>query len=106
MQNFLLGTYLSLIYSYLFLPVEVNELPKIKLTIYPFVWQGMVIIPFSKKQAIHIHHWVIHLLLFYIINKLSLPTILSGFTFGLFIQGLSYPDHFSFIEKNPFESNY
>ena len=102
MYFFLIGLMLSYFYSKFILPSNTGNKPFISPTIYPILYQGMMIIPFNKDKAVHVHHWLIYLFIFIIGLILELPKIIIGFCLGLFIQGLNYDDKFSFIKKNPY----
>ena len=95
----ILGLISSIFYSLCIMNKE-KEPPNICITIYPILYQGMIIIPISEKSAIHIHHWILYsfLLLFYIFIDIEV----IGFMIGMIVQGLSYRDRFHIIEKNPF----
>ena len=94
------GLFFSLIYSVYFLPKNEGECPIIKPTIYPFLYNGMVIIPINKKKAIHIHHWMIYLFILFLSIFIYIPKIVIGFSFGLFIQGIIYKDCFQLLCDN------
>lgn len=102
---FVFGLVLSYFYSKLVLPRNIGNQPLINPTIYPILYRGMLIIPFNKTQAIHIHHWLFYLLICIIGLFLEFPKIIIGFSLGLFIQGLIYEDRFNFIEKNPYNKD-
>jgi hypothetical protein len=102
MQLFIIGIIISIIYSYFFLPKEKNEFPTINPTIYPILYKGMIIIPINKKKCIHIHHWILSLLLCLSYIFFDIPLIVVGISFGLIIQGLMYEDRFDIICKNPY----
>lgn len=98
MYNKIIGIILSILYSKIILPKEENNIPKINFTLYPIIENGMIIIsiPYLTKYKIHIHHWLIYLLIIIIFyNKLN--DIIYYFCLGLIIQGLSYKDAFTFI---------
>lgn len=106
MKSFILGFFLSIIYSLILLPRRSGNPPKMNITIYPILYNGMIIIPISKNKAIHLHHWiflsiVVLFLKKYFKNK-NLLEILIGFFLGLIIQGLTYNDAYDFIIKNPY----
>lgn len=97
----ILGILLSIAYAQVILPRNTGEKPKLSLTIWPFFYQGMVIVPMSHEKAVHIHHWIIYaLFLLLLYNKLN--TCLRFFCFGLMVQGLMYKDAFCLLEKNPY----
>ena len=97
-KNILIGLSLSIIYTCLILPKKEGDIPKIQPTIYPIVCKGMIHIPISKERILHLHHWIICLIILIIFyNKLNL--ILIGFLVGLCIQGLQYKDSFIIIKK-------
>ena len=97
------GIILAYLYSIIGLPVSSGIYPKINPTIKPFINKGSVIIPYSKKKAIHIHHWVIYLCIIIFSLFIPIPKILIGFSLGLILQGLTYNDRFDFICENPYK---
>jgi hypothetical protein len=62
----------------------------------------MLIIPLNTFKAIHIHHWIIYLLILLLQLFIYIPSIICGFSFGLYCQGLTYNDCFNFICNNPY----
>lgn len=95
-----IGILCSIFYSYLILPRTEKKTPKIDITFYPVLYQGMIIIPYSKKKAIHVHHWMCYLIL--LLLKKYIYQTLWGFSLGLFLQGLTYKDRFRIIEDIPY----
>jgi len=102
MNSVLSGLTISIIYSCLILPKNEGKEPGICPTIYPFIYKGMVIIPYSSRKAFHIHHWIIFLLICISALYLHIPKFIYGFSFGLCIQGLMYRDWYQFICDNPY----
>lgn len=100
MKYFFLGLIISILYSFLILPRSEKLVPKIKFTLYPLFYKGMLILPLNKNKALHIHHWVIYLIIYLLFSKYPL---IKGLSLGLFLQGLSYIDRFNFIIRNPYE---
>lgn len=96
----LFGLIIAFIYSYLILPRKSGGMPKYKYTLYPIINKTRIIIPISKRKAVHIHHWIICLNI--LIFKKNIHPIIFGFLFGLIIQGLSYNDAFVLLIKNPY----
>lgn len=99
---FFVGLFISSIYSLLILPDNEGSEPTINPTIYPLLYKGMIIIPYNKVNAIHLHHWVVYLFLCLLSLFYNIPQILTGFSLGLFIQGIRYKDSFNFICSNPY----
>ena len=60
---YIYGIIIGILYSIFILPNTSKEKPKINITIYPFLHNGMIIIPIDKNIALHIHHWIIYLLI-------------------------------------------
>jgi hypothetical protein len=99
----IIGLIFSYIYSIFFLPKNSGECPNICLTIYPFLYKSMLIIPFNKKKALHIHHWIIYLFICCLLYfYFTINNILFGFSLGLLVQGLSYNDSFNILCSNPY----
>ena len=101
MKLFLLGLFLSLLYSKIVLPIKEGKYPKIKPTFYPLMYKGLVIIPY-KKKAIHLHHWILCLIVCMICLYLRKINLIFGFSLGLLLQGLCYTDAYKIICDNPY----
>ncbi len=101
----IIGLLIALCYSIFFLPRETGYLPRINPTIFPILYNGMVVIPISNNKALHVHHWIIYLSLLILLYCIKSFGILFGIVLGLFIQGLLYKDSFNIIEKNPYNKN-
>lgn len=99
---FFVGLFISSIYSLLILPDNEGSEPTINPTIYPLLYKGMIIIPYNKVNAIHLHHWVVYFFLCLLSLFYNIPQILTGFSLGLFLQGIRYKDRFNFICSNPY----
>ena len=102
MYKLIYGIIISILYSYIILPRKIGNYPKIDLTIYPVIKNGMLIIPLNKRNALHIHHWIIFFILCILSNFIKIHKIILGISIGLFIQGVLYKDSFNFIVKNPY----
>lgn len=96
------GLFVSFVYSALILPNNEGSEPKINPTVYPLLYRGMIIIPYNKENAIHLHHWILYFLICATSVFVNIPNIVSGFSLGLFIQGISYKDSFTLICENPY----
>lgn len=96
------GLFASFVYSVLILPNSEGSEPKIKPTVYPLVYRGMIIIPYSNVNAIHLHHWIWYFSIYVISLFVYIPHIVIGFSIGLFIQGIRYKDSLNLICKNPY----
>lgn len=94
----ILGFVLAFIYCIMVFPIECNNKPKIDITLYPLLHNGMVIIPYNSKNALHIHHWICYIPLLFLLNK----SFVWFFFLGLIIQGLTYDDRFDIICRNPY----
>ena len=101
MINFILGLVLSIIYSILFLPNKEGAFPTLKPTFYPIFYKGLIIIPITNQKALHIHHWIIFLMIGYLF-LIKKNYFIFSFCLGLIFQGLSYKDAFEIICKNPY----
>jgi hypothetical protein len=90
MNGILIGLLLAVLYCIILLPAHAGQGTNLDLTIYPILYKGMIFIPISKTQSIHLHHWMIFLgvLLFW----RHLHPVVFGFSLGLFLNGISYPD--------------
>jgi hypothetical protein len=102
LNNVYTGLLISFVYSFLILPNNEGTEPVINPTIYPLIYQGMVIIPYNKVNAIHLHHWLIYFFICVISMFYYIPEIFVGFSLGLFIQGITYKDSFNIICDNPY----
>jgi hypothetical protein len=101
MKDFVIGFLFAILYSYLVLPKKQKGKPLIDITLYPILWNGMILIPLTKTKALHIHHWLIFLIISSLHTIINFSNKLFGFSFGLFLQGLRYKDFMIFINKNP-----
>ena len=99
---FVAGLILSIIYSYIILPKECDDEPKINPNFYPIMFKGMLIVPITKKKALHIHHWIIYLFIYFLSFYIYIPKLIVGFSLGLFLQGILYKDCLNFICDNPY----
>lgn len=97
MLEYNIGVVLAILYSYFILPRKEGETKTPSITLWPILYEGKILIPWTKKKIIHVHHWVIYLLLSFCINN----NVFFGFAFTMIIQGLSYKDRFHFIEQCP-----
>lgn len=98
----LLGLTVSLIYCKTCLKHETNTTPRINITVYPLLYNGMIIIPYSKHSAIHCHHYIPYLCLFTGLYYYDVLPLLQGFCLGMTFQGLLYDDCFDFFCNNPY----
>lgn len=96
-MSIIIGLGLSLLYSNYVLSQGEGSIPRINITLKPILYKGMLIIPF-RQHAIHIHHWIIYMLLLLVIQTIWV----WYFCFGMFLQGLTYKDRFKLIEHNPY----
>ena len=97
-----IGIIISIIFCLLILPRKEGFKPKINPTFYPILYDGMIIIPIDDNKAIHLHHWVIYLIIFLLSFVIYIPQIIIGYSIGLIINGISYKDRFEFICENPY----
>ena len=102
MINIIFGLFISLLYSRFILPKNEGENPRLKPTLYPILYQGMIIIPYNSKKALHIHHWIPYLLICILNFIITIPQLILGFSFGLLCQGLGYKDRFQVLCRNPY----
>ena len=98
----ILGLFFSFIYSIYVLPKNEGVEPSINPTVYPILYKGMIIIPYNKENAIHLHHWVIYFIICILSIFIYIPNLIIGFSLGLFLQGITYNDSLHFICKNPY----
>jgi hypothetical protein len=91
-----IGLIASILYCRYILPRSCNEKPTIQFSVYPIIYQGMVIIPVYSK-ACHIHHWIIYSILACFVDGW-----LYVFCVVLTLQGLSYKDAFTIVVENPY----
>lgn len=103
MSLYIVGLLIANLYSKSILPSNSGGTPIIKPTLYPILYNGMVIIPITDTVALHIHHWLLYLLICLMSLFFYVPSLILGFSFGLFIQGITtYKDRFKFICENPY----
>lgn len=101
---FLPGVMLSVLYSYFVLAYNTGEQPKLNPTIYPVLYRGMIIIPVSCKNAIHVHHWILYLSILCMSHFIYIHPVCIGFSMGLTLQGLTYSDRFVITCDNPYHN--
>lgn len=95
--NFSLGIFIGLFFISIFFGYKIEEKikPKININLGPFVKDSCIII-FNK----HIHHWLISLLILFVLyiqkSRNSLYYILNGYFIVLICHGLLYDDRFDF----------
>lgn len=99
---FVVGLVVSYVYSVLILPNSEGSDPKINPTVYPLVYRGMIIIPYDKVNAIHLHHWIWYFSICLISMFVYIPSVVIGFSLGLFIQGIIYKDSLNLMCKNQY----
>lgn len=96
-MSIIIGIILGLLYVYKVYPKKEGEKPSIKLTIEPFMKDGIVRLKLPNNKIFHIHHWMMIVFTIIFFCKKIHISILS-FMIVLFIHGLSYDDAFSVIE--------
>ena len=99
---FFYGLLLSLIFIYFILPKKSGYYPNIKINFKPLMFNSMIIIPINRNYALHIHHWFIYFFVLFASFFIYIPKLITGFSLGLFLQGISYSDSFNFLCKNPY----
>lgn len=97
-----IGLLVSFIYSFYILPDNEGSEPVVNPTIYPLLYRGMIIIPYNEINAIHLHHWIIYFFICIMSIFIYIPEIITGFSLGLFIQGIIYKDSLNFVCSNPY----
>ncbi len=101
-MSFVFGIILSIIFSLWLLPNTEGQCPRFCPILYPLIYKGMIFIPYSKNKALHIHHWILGLLLCIYSLYYKVPQWFIGFAVGMIIQGLTYNDWSDVIVKNPY----
>jgi len=103
-KSIFLGLILGVLYSLFILPKKEGHAPNIKFNLNNIFFEGMMIIKINKKKALHIHHWIMSLIVILFIknSKRKKFQILKGFFYILFLQGLTYKDKFKILCKNPY----
>ena len=100
---FMIGLCVALAYSIIVLPSKNGDSPKISLTIEPILYNGMLIIPISEDQALHLHHWIVYACFLPFVN--FIPVAFWTFCLILTVQGLFYDDAFKIFVKNPWKKS-
>lgn len=101
MIEIIYGAFTAFVYCYIFLHDNKEEDPYIKLTLWPFIYCSMIMIPIWNERAIHIHHWMIYLFVLVAYSK-SIPLFLVGFLIVMLINNLKYEYSFNVITYNPY----
>ena len=107
MYDVILGCIVAYIFSYFIFPNISKKHTRISPSFKNILYKGSIIIPISKKNAAHIHHWIIFLQLVlccFILNK-TIPLCVFSFSICMVLQGLCYNDCFNIICKNPYHSD-
>lgn len=104
MWLYVCGISLSIIYNYLILAKKEGDHPKWNPTLYPILYNGMVIVPISSKNALHIHHWVFYISILCVSPLIYIHPVCLGFSSGLALQGLTYKDRFELVCNNPYHN--
>lgn len=99
---YILGILSSLFYS-IYCLGDTGDIPVIKPSLYPIMYKGMLIIPMNTRIALHIHHWMVYVIILFCSRFQSIPSIIIGFSGGMIVQGLSYSDCFYVICENPWK---
>jgi len=60
MLQIVVGLFVSSVYSFCILPTNEGSDPVVNPTMYPLLYKGMIIIPYNKVNAVHLHHWVVY----------------------------------------------
>ena len=99
---FCVGIMISVLWAIFILPKKEGSAPVLRPTLYPVVYKGMIIVPVNRRKAVHVHHWIVCLLICLVSFRCSVPNIVFGFSLGMCVQGLFYKDRFHFIGDNPY----
>lgn len=112
MNKVLIGFFLGIIYCYLMYPKKEKSPTNYDFSIPYLIHKGSFVIPYSQNYAVHLHHWMLVVLILFgsqiILNKLNksnkiyFESYVSSFLLILLFHGLSYKDCLSFIVKNPY----
>ena len=94
-----MGAVCAVVYAKLILPTKATYAPKFPVTLYPIMSRGSVVLPITRRVAVHVHHWLIYASM---LLCLDLPEFATGFMYTLTVQGLLYPDAFWYVVRNPY----
>lgn len=101
--NSILGIGLGLLYIYGVLPCRAGGKPRLDFSLYPVLHKGMIIIPISEGQALHVHHWMFYSI-FLLFTHEYLNDLVRAYVLTLIFHGLfCYSDSLQFMEDNPWE---
>jgi hypothetical protein len=99
----LAGCVLFVVYALVVLPSDSGSPPAVKPSIYPVLYQGMILVPLSRSKALHVHHWTLCALFFCagILAKKKWYLLLT-FTGLAALHGLFwYKDSLRFVQQKP-----
>lgn len=108
--SFVLGLLSGVFYAFINYPKEEGGVPITDFTIYPIIYRGSIIVSFYSS-GVHLHHWLISLLIlcfiFYnnnshITSQNLFISFFTGFLIPICIHGLTYKDRFCFFQNNPY----
>ena len=112
---------LALAYRYCtWMFTQEKQSPRVQPSIYPIMYEGMLIIPLNNTTAVHIHHWMVYSVVlmacmveimfnleeqYYLYQPLnpywSCVFCGIGWSIGMVYHGLHYSDCFQVLESNP-----
>jgi hypothetical protein len=101
------GVLLGVVWCKLVYPTHEGRAVKVfRRTWPPVVYEGSVILELWKTRALHVHHWVVALLLVVVLLATA-PThpvsVLALFFFlVVFVQGTAYSDWLKFVVESPY----
>ena len=71
------------------------------MTVWPFLYKGMLIVPLNDSYAIHVHHWMVYLPLA-ILALVTARLAVAGFAGTMVVHGLLvYQDRFAVVVRSP-----
>ena len=96
----LLGVALGCAYARWGLGREAGSTPRLRPTVWPFLYRGMVLIPLPghTERALHLHHWLLYALA---LPYLAPHPVAWGAALSLVGQGLQYEDSLQFVVPRP-----
>ncbi len=99
----ILGMVCALAYSVFVYSEGTGYPPKLQITFYPILYKGMIILSMTPSEAIHVHHWVLSLIVLSVIVYYRLSYFWMGFFLVMFAHGVfAFRDSLEFVVPNPY----
>ena len=94
-----LGAVIGCVYAKWGLGTHAGTIPRIRPTVWPVLYRGMIMIPLPRtERALHLHHWLVYAVL---LPWLAPWPVAWGAAMSLAVQGVLYNDCLHFVVPRP-----